>query len=57
MNEIDDGGRAILRTVAVAAVAIAAALFSLTPLATYLGRHLARQGLADPSQLRRAPVR
>ena len=36
MNETDDGGRAILRTVAVAAVAIAAALFSLTPLATYL---------------------
>ncbi|HEX3058855.1 MAG TPA: hypothetical protein VHP62_05795, partial [Usitatibacter sp.] len=36
MNETDDGGRAILRPVAVAAVAIAAALFSLTPLATYL---------------------
>jgi CHASE2 domain-containing sensor protein len=36
MNETDDGARAILRTVAVAAVAIAAALFSLTPLATYL---------------------
>src|SRR5262249_46143421 len=35
MNEPDDGGRAVLRTVAVAAVAIAASLFSLTPLATF----------------------
>lgn len=36
MNEPDDGGRAVLRTVAVAAVAIAASLFSLTPPATFL---------------------
>ena len=36
MNEPDDGGRAVLRTVAVAAVAIAASLFSLTPLATFV---------------------
>jgi CHASE2 domain-containing sensor protein len=35
MNEPDDGGRTVLRTVSVAAVAITASLFSLTPLATY----------------------
>jgi CHASE2 domain-containing sensor protein len=36
MSEPDDGGRAIFRTVAVAVVTIAAALFSLTPLAPWL---------------------
>ena len=36
MSEPDDGGRAVLRAVAVAAVALAGFLFSLTPVATSL---------------------
>jgi adenylate cyclase len=36
MSDADDGGRAVLRTVAVAAAALAAFLFSLTPAAPWL---------------------
>jgi adenylate cyclase len=36
MSEPDDGGRAVLRAVAVAAAALAAFLFSLTPIAAWL---------------------
>ena len=36
MNEPDDGGRAVLRAVSVAAVALAGFLYSLTPAATFL---------------------
>ena len=36
MSEPDDGSRAVLRAVAVAAVALAGFLFSLTPVATFL---------------------